>query len=80
MTGLEQHHDRDPLFIEFVRLPVDKQRDMLRKWLKFFQRMLPKKVSAKSLNNALNFSKIIIHFGSTNGMKRAWTAPEVMRK
>ncbi|RUS75462.1 hypothetical protein EGW08_016785 [Elysia chlorotica] len=42
-AGHEEHQDQDPLFIEFMGLSVDKQRDMLRKWLKFFQKMLPKK-------------------------------------
>ncbi|KAI8790789.1 TPRXL [Biomphalaria glabrata] len=35
--------DSDSVLIEFIRLPIDRQRELLRKWLKFFQKMLPKK-------------------------------------
>ncbi|BFZ13098.1 hypothetical protein BsWGS_16137 [Bradybaena similaris] len=35
--------DSKPLFTDFIRLPIERQRDMLRKWLKFFQKTLPKK-------------------------------------
>ncbi|CAG5127887.1 unnamed protein product, partial [Candidula unifasciata] len=35
--------DSEPVFTDFIRLPIDRQRDMLRKWLKFFQKTLPKK-------------------------------------
>lgn len=40
----EFFNECDPVFTEFVGLPIEKQRDMLRKWLKFFQKTLPKKV------------------------------------
>ncbi|KAH9507762.1 hypothetical protein Btru_053662 [Bulinus truncatus] len=35
--------DNDSVRTEFIRLPIERQRELLRKWLKFFQKMLPKK-------------------------------------
>ncbi|XP_059156476.1 uncharacterized protein LOC131941302 [Physella acuta] len=57
-------NDRDPVFIEFIRLPIDRQRELLRKWLKFFQKMLPKK---EYIEFIVTFKRACARDGKTNG-------------
>ncbi|XP_012938772.1 uncharacterized protein LOC101851413 [Aplysia californica] len=60
----------DPVYIEFIRLSEDRQRELLRKWLKFFQKMMPRTEYAEFI---VGFKRACGREGSSLGEGRIRT-------